>query len=91
MPILSDLPEDGAKLMLGGYQQDHPLLLIADTQCHIDGRFVDVSGRLLLRHTCAGTGGVSGAPLLIDSGADGMSRQSRSPAIRVSPAALLSS
>ena len=67
LPILSDLPEDGAKLMLGGYQQDHPLLLIADTQCHIDGRFVDASGRLLLRHTCAGTGGVSGAPLLIDS------------------------
>ena len=67
LPILSDLPEDGAKVMLGGYQQDHPLLLIADTQCHIDGRFVDVSGRLLLRHTCAGTGGVSGAPLLIDS------------------------
>jgi protease YdgD len=66
--ILNDLPEDGAKVMLGGYQQDHPLLLIADTQCHIDGRFVDASGHLLLRHTCAGIRGVSGAPLLIDSG-----------------------
>ena len=54
--------------MLGGYQQDHPLLLIADTQCRIDGRLVDASGRLLLLHNCAGTRGVSGAPLLIDRG-----------------------
>jgi protease YdgD len=51
--------------MLGGYQQDHPLLLMADTQCRIGGGFVDASGRLLLRHSCAGTRGVSGAPLLI--------------------------
>jgi protease YdgD len=66
LPIVSDLPEDGAIVMLGGYQQDHPLVLMADTQCRIDGRFIDESGRLLLRHNCAGTHGVSGAPLLIN-------------------------
>jgi protease YdgD len=68
LPIISELPEDGANIMLGGYQQDHPLILMADTQCRIDGRFVDASGRLLLRHNCAGTYGVSGAPLLIERG-----------------------
>jgi protease YdgD len=65
LPILSEPPEDGATVMLGGYQKDHPLVLMADTQCRIVGRFVDASGRLLLRHNCAGTNGVSGAPLLI--------------------------
>jgi protease YdgD len=68
LPIVSELPKDGANIMLGGYQQDHPLLLMADTQCRIDGRFIDASRRLLLRHDCAGTHGVSGAPLLIDRG-----------------------
>ena len=68
LPILGDPPEDGANVMLGGYQQDHPLLLMADTQCRIDGRFVDASGRLLLRDSCAGAHGVSGAPLLINRG-----------------------
>jgi len=68
LPVASDLPQDGSNVMLGGYQQDHPLLLLADTHCQIDGRVVDASGRLLLRHNCAGTHGVSGAPLLIDSG-----------------------
>jgi protease YdgD len=68
LPILDDLPEDGATVMLGGYQQDHPLLLMADTRCRIGGRLVDASGRLLLRHSCAGTRGASGGPLLIDRG-----------------------
>jgi protease YdgD len=51
--------------MLGRYQQDHPLLLMADLQCQIIGRSIDSSDRLVLRHNCAGTNGVSGAPLLI--------------------------
>jgi hypothetical protein len=54
--------------MLGGFQQDHPLLLMTDTHCRIDGRLVDASGRLLLRHNCAGTDGVSSAPLLTEKG-----------------------
>jgi protease YdgD len=68
LPILSGLPENGAKVALGGYQRDHPLVLMADTRCHIIGRFVDASGRLLLRHNCTATNGTSGAPLLIDRG-----------------------
>jgi protease YdgD len=68
LPILSELPENGAKVALGGYQKDHSLVLMADTRCHIVGRFVDADGRLLLRHDCAATNGTSGAPLLIDRG-----------------------
>jgi protease YdgD len=70
LSVAYDVPEDGAEVMLGGYQQDHPLLLMADTRCHIDGRFVDASGQLLLGHNCAGTRGVSGAPLLIETGGE---------------------
>src|SRR5262245_32968854 len=51
--------------MLGRYQQVHPLVLMADTKCRIVGRFVDATGRQLLRHNCTGTGSVSGAHLLI--------------------------
>jgi protease YdgD len=68
LPILTGLPEDGAKVMLGGYQQDRPFVLMADPQCRIVGRFLDASGRLVLRDNCAGTNGVSGAPLLVFSG-----------------------
>jgi protease YdgD len=66
LPILREPPENGERVVLGGYQQDHPLVLMADTQCRIVGRFVDAVGRLLLRHNCAATNGASGAPLLID-------------------------
>jgi len=66
LSILSEPPENGAKVVLGGYQKDHPLLLMVDAQCRIVGRFVDARDRLLLRHNCAATSGTSGAPLLID-------------------------
>jgi len=68
LPILSEPPENGVKVALGGYQKDHSLVLMADTRCHIVGRFVDAGGRLLLRHNCAATNGTSGAPLLIERG-----------------------
>jgi len=68
LSILSEPPENGAKVVLGGYQKDHPLLLMADAQCRIVGRFVDAAGHLLLRHNCAATNGASGAPLLINRG-----------------------
>ena len=48
-------------IMLGGYQQDCPLVLIADPQCHIVGRTTGGGGQLLLRHDCTGTRGGSGA------------------------------
>jgi len=34
--------------MLGGYQQDHPLVLMADTECQIVGRAADADGRPLI-------------------------------------------
>jgi protease YdgD len=68
LPIIGEQPELGSTVMLGGYQQDHPLVLTADPECRIVGRFVDMSGRSLLRHNCTGTRGVSGAPLLIEKG-----------------------
>jgi protease YdgD len=66
LPIIDQSPEVGSTVMLGGYQQDHPLVLMADTECRIVGRAADASGRLLLRHNCTATRGDSGAPLLIE-------------------------
>ncbi|HKM70278.1 MAG TPA: trypsin-like serine protease [Stellaceae bacterium] len=68
LPMIGELPEVGSTIMLGGYQQDHPLVLMGDDACRIIGRTTDASGRLLLRHNCTGTGGDSGAPLLIQKG-----------------------
>jgi protease YdgD len=67
LPIIDQVPEIGSTVMLGGYQQDHPLVLMADTNCQVVGRAADSAGRLLLRHNCTGTSGVSGAPLLIET------------------------
>jgi protease YdgD len=66
LPIIDHLPEVGSTVMLGGYQQDHPLVLMADTGCQILGSATDGDGRPLIRHNCTGTRGVSGAPLLIE-------------------------
>jgi protease YdgD len=66
LPRLRERPSVGAAVALGGYQRDHPLVMIADTDCRILGRAVDANGRALLRHSCAGLPGVSGAPLLIE-------------------------
>ena len=66
LPIVSNLPEDGTNVVLGGYQQDHPLVPMADTECQIVGRAIDTDGRPLIRHNCTGTRGVSGTPLLIE-------------------------
>ena len=66
LPMISEPPEVGSTIMLGGYQLDHPLVLMGDTECRIVGRATDAAGRLLLRHNCTGTRGDSGAPLLIE-------------------------
>ena len=65
LPMIDRSPEVGSTIMLGGYQQDHPLVLMA-TECRIVGRSIDASGRPLMRHNCTGTHGDSGAPLLIE-------------------------
>ena len=66
LPIIDHSPAIGSTIMLGGYQQDHPLVLMADTECQIVGRAIDPDGLPLLQHNPTGTRGVSGAPLLIE-------------------------
>ncbi len=60
LPLMTRLPTTRMPLMLGGYQQDRPEVLLADTQC----RALGVTSTSMLLHDCAGTRGVSGAPVL---------------------------
>lgn len=60
LPIWDAPVAPGARVMLAGYQQDRPEVLLADTSCAVSGR-----EGALLRHGCAATRGVSGAPLLL--------------------------
>ncbi|MGX9964469.1 trypsin-like serine peptidase [Roseomonas sp. F4] len=65
---LAPLPQPGAAVALGGWQQDRAHALLADTNCRVLAVQRDTAGRILLRHDCAGTRGVSGAPLLVQQG-----------------------
>ena len=69
LPLLRTAPPPRSPLMLGGYQQDRPEVLLADTGCRALGLAQD-AGLPLLVHDCAGTRGSSGAPLLAQA-ADG--------------------
>lgn len=62
-------PEPGARVMIGGYSQDHRQLLTADPTCRIIGAARDAAGDPVLRHDCAATRGASGAPVLVQDGA----------------------
>ncbi len=64
LPLLRELPAPGTPAMLGGYEQDRAQIILADTACTVVGPVRDPGGHVLLRHSCAGTSGVSGAPLL---------------------------
>jgi protease YdgD len=61
-------PRRGDAVQLGGYQQDRPEQLMADTDCRIT-ELMGAGGPPLLLHDCAGTRGTSGAPLLRQDGA----------------------
>jgi len=63
LPLQQKLPPPGTPLMLGGYQQDRPELILADRGCHLLG-VVRHDGAPLIAHDCAGTRGASGAPVL---------------------------
>lgn len=65
LPLERSLPAPGTPAMLGGYEQDRAQIIVADTECTVVGPIRDTTGRVLLRHTCSGTRGVSGAPLLV--------------------------
>ncbi len=63
LPLLDRPAAPRTPLLLGGYQQDRPEVILADSGC----RLLDMRGGLLL-HDCAGTRGASGAPLLVRQG-----------------------
>lgn len=65
LSLASGIPGPGTEVMVGGYAQDNPNVLTADTRCRVTGFAADARGRRLLRHDCAATHGVSGAPLLV--------------------------
>ncbi|WP_161600800.1 trypsin-like serine peptidase [Teichococcus oryzae] len=66
LTMMRHMPARGARLMLGGYQQDRAEVLLADPDCALLGVVRAEDGARLLRHGCAGTRGASGAPLLVE-------------------------
>lgn len=70
LPLLRGPVPPRTPLMLGGYQQDRPETLLADTGCHLLGLSASGPGAMLL-HDCAGTRGSSGAPVLARDAAGG--------------------
>jgi protease YdgD len=58
------VPSEGYPVALAGYQQDRKEVLMGDLGCRVVAATHDHAGRLMLRHTCTATRGVSGAPLL---------------------------
>lgn len=68
LPLAGEDPAVGTAVVLGGYNQDRAEVIEADTHCTV---VAIQPGRLV--HSCAGTHGTSGAPLLM-LGADGMWR-----------------
>lgn len=63
-------PVAGDIAALGGYANDNIENLLADPDCRVLGLMFDSSGAPLIRHNCAATQGVSGAPFLIRNDAD---------------------
>jgi protease YdgD len=63
LPLLRGVPAPAMPLLLGGYQQDRPELLMADEDCRSLGLVKDEE-HVMLGHDCAATRGASGAPLL---------------------------
>ncbi|MGG5821167.1 trypsin-like serine peptidase [Falsiroseomonas sp. HW251] len=67
LPLWREAPAPRTPVMLGGYQQDRPEVIMADTACRVLGLGREPSGSVVLVHDCAGTRGASGAPLLARS------------------------
>lgn len=63
-------PAAGDIAALGGYANDMIENLMADPECRVLGLMFDSGGAPLIRHNCAATQGVSGAPFLIRQGED---------------------
>ena len=54
----------GTPLMLGGYQQDRPEVILADTNCRAGDTLRQPKAPSLLAHNCTATRGASGGPLI---------------------------
>lgn len=65
LPMAPGAVRPGVRLAYGGYQADGPDRLVADLDCTVLGYGRDPSGHVMLRHSCAATGGASGGPLLV--------------------------
>jgi protease YdgD len=63
LPLLHEIAPPQTPLVLSGYQQDRPEVLMADTGCRALG-VQQREGYPMLVHSCAGTRGVSGAAVL---------------------------
>ena len=63
LPLSERPPIPGTPVMVGGYAQENPNVLTADKSCQVIGYNANARGRLLTRHNCRATRGVSGAPL----------------------------
>jgi protease YdgD len=63
-----EAPHPGTKVMLGGYSRDFAEVITADLACRIQQLGTDRAGRPVIRHSCEGTRGASGAPLLVHEG-----------------------
>jgi protease YdgD len=66
LPLRDRAPETGTAITIGGYSEDHRYILTADLACQVTGQGTDASGHRMLRHSCTGTRGVSGAPVLVE-------------------------
>ena len=64
LPLIREPPPPRTPIMLGGYQQDRPEVVMADIECRVVGVQRHPDGGRTLVHDCAGTRGSSGAPLL---------------------------
>lgn len=64
LPIIEIIPLTETILALAGYNQDRVQRLQIDPDCRALGLVLDYSGAPLLRHSCAGTKGTSGGPIL---------------------------
>jgi protease YdgD len=68
LPLAREAPAPRTPLMLGGYQQDRPEVILADTACRAIGLHAGTGGLRTFVHDCAGTRGASGAPVLVQQG-----------------------
>ncbi|HEV7264285.1 MAG TPA: trypsin-like serine protease [Falsiroseomonas sp.] len=64
LEVVPGLMPPWTQLVFGGYQPDRGRGLVADLECWIVTYARTGADRLMLRHSCAGTGGSSGGPLL---------------------------